>query len=173
MSKGTAMMWMWRTLTMLIAGLAVLAAPARAQDVLLDLSTAEQLQAAVQEAGYKVELKKNDDGSLYILSAANGEGFTIDLTDCKALKCDGLSFQAYYKPEPIFTPAFANEWNQENRFLKVSINSRGELREWFDVTTRGKLTKANFADLIDWYVTMDNNLAKFVRDKRAATKPAK
>ncbi|WP_066650915.1 MULTISPECIES: YbjN domain-containing protein [Sphingomonas] len=173
MSEGTAMMWMWRTMLVLVAGLAVLAAPARAQDVLLDLSTAEQVQVAVQEAGYKAELKKNDDGSLYILSAANGEGFTIDLTDCKALKCDGLSFQAYYKPEPIFTPAFANQWNQEKRFLKVSINSRGELRLWFDVSTRGKLTKTNFADLIDWYVTMDNELAKFVQQARGDTKSAK
>lgn len=150
-----------------------LAGKADAEDVLLDLSTAELVAAAVQDAGYKAQLKKGDDGSLYILSAANGEEFTIDMTDCKMLVCNGLSFQSYYKPEPIFTTYFANEWNQNNRFLKVSINSRGELREWFDVTTRGKLTKANFADLIDWYTSMDVDLAKFVKQKRDAAKPKK
>ncbi|MBY0519431.1 MAG: YbjN domain-containing protein [Sphingomonas sp.] len=152
---------------------AAMAVPAVAEDVLLDLSTPQQVAAAVQDAGYKAELKKADDGSFYVLSAANGEGFTIDMTDCKALVCNGLSFQSFYKPEPIFTLAFVNEWNQENRFLKVSINSRGELREWFDVTTRGKLTKANFADVIDWYVTMDAGLAKFVKAKRDAAKTGK
>ena len=159
----------------LAVAMALIALPARgqAQDVLLDLSTAEQVADAVRDAGYKAELKKADDGSFYVLSAANGEGFTIDMTDCKALKCNGLSFQSFYKGEPLFTPAFANQWNQENRFLKVSINDRGELREWFDVTTRGKLTKENFADLIDWYVTMDANLAKFVQEKRAAAKAKK
>lgn len=150
-----------------------LAGKADAEDVLLDLSTAELVAAAVQDAGYKAELKKAEDGSLYILSAANGESFTIEMTDCKMLVCNGLSFQSYYKPEPIFTTALVNEWNQNNRFLKASINKQGELCEWFEVTTRGKLTKANFADVIDWYVSTDASLAKFLQEKRNAAKPKK
>jgi len=39
-----------------------------------------------------------------------------------------------------------------------------------DIDTLGKLTKANFDYLIDWYVTMDNNLAKFLTAKRDAAK---
>lgn len=158
------------TMAIAIMGLAV---PALAEDVLLDLSTAEKVQAAVQAAGYKAELKKNDDGSQYILSAANGDPFTIDLTDCKALKCNGLSFQTFYKPEAIFTSEFGNDWNDNKRFLKVSVNKAGELREWFDVTTLGKLTKENFADVIDWYVSMDAELAKFVQQARDAAKAKK
>lgn len=146
------------------------AVPASAQQVLLDLSTAEQLQAAVQGAGYKAELQKNDDGSFYILSAANGEGFTIDLTDCKALKCNGLSFQTFYKPESYFSVELANKWNDRKRFLKVSLNEKGELREWMDVTTFGKLTKENFGDVIDWFVSMDAEFAKFVTEAREAAK---
>lgn len=158
---------------LLLIAMIGLAAPALAEDVLLDLSTAEKVQAAVQGAGYKAELQKNDDGSLYILSAANGESFTIDLTDCKMLKCNGLSFQSYYKPEPLFTAEFTNKWNSEKRFLKVSVNGKGELREWLDVTTLGKLTKENFADVIDWYVSMDTELAKFVQEARTAAKAKK
>lgn len=144
--------------------------PASAQQALLDLSTAEQLQAAVQGAGYKAELQKNDDGSFYILSAANGEPFTIDLTDCKALKCNGLSFQTFYKPEPYFNADLANKWNSQKRFLKVSVNEKGEFREWMDVTTFGKLTKENFSDVIDWFVSMDAELSKFVGEARDAAK---
>lgn len=164
-----------RITTMLVAIAIVVtgAARASAEDTLLDLSSAEQVAAALRDVGYKAELKKNDDGSTYVLSAANGSGFTIDMTNCKALKCNGLSFQSYYDPEPVLTLAFANQWNNDNRFLKVSINAKGQLREWFDVDTFGKLTKANFADLIDWYQTMDAGLAKFVKEKREVAKAAK
>ncbi len=156
---------------LLVAGILaamLVTSPALAEDELLDLSTPELVQAAVQAAGYKATLEKNDDGSLYILSAANGSSFTIDLTDCKALKCSGLSFQSWYKPEPIFTAELTNRWNDTKKFLQVSVNQRGELREWLYVTTVGKLTKANFADVIDWYVSMDTELAKFLKEARDA-----
>ncbi|WP_353204415.1 YbjN domain-containing protein [Sphingomonas sp.] len=156
--------------TILISALNI--GPAHAEDVLLDLSSAQQVATALQAAGYKGELKKNDDGSFYILSAANGSGFTVDMTDCK-LTCNGLSIQSFYEPEPLFSVALANEWNANNRFLKVSVNDKGELREWMDVDTLGKLTKANFADLIDWYVSMDANLARFLKEKREAAKAKK
>lgn len=146
---------------------------ASAEDVLLELSTPEQVAAALQGAGYKAEILKADDGSRYILSGANGQGFTVDLTDCKELKCNGLSIQSFYKPEPLFTVAFANEWNQANRFLKVTVNPEGQLREWFDIDTHGKLTKTNFADLIDWYVVTDATLAKFIDQKKQAGASAK
>lgn len=63
---------------------------------------------------------------------------------------------------------FANKWNDTKRFLSVSINERGELREWMNVSTLGKLTKANFADVIDWYATMDGEVSKFVKEARDA-----
>ncbi len=154
--------------------LLAIATPAHAaEDVLLDLSTPENVAAALQEAGYKAKIEKADDGSRYILSAANGNGFTVDLTDCKALKCAGLSIQSFYKAEPYFNLAMANEWNQNNRFLRVSLDEKGQLREWLDIDTFGKLTKANFGDLIDWYITMDGNLAKFVKAKDDAAKAKK
>ncbi|OYY90745.1 MAG: hypothetical protein B7Y45_06035 [Sphingomonas sp. 28-66-16] len=163
----------YRKMAMTALVLATLTGAANAQDVLIDLSTPEQVASALQGAGYKAEMKKNDEGAFYILSAANGSGFTVDMTDCKALKCNGLSIQSYYEAEPLFTNAMVNDWNQNNRFLKVSLNEKGQLREWFDIDTLGKLTKANFADLIDWYVTMDANLARFVKEKRDAAKGAK
>ena len=162
----------WVATVFAVIGLGT-ARPAAAQDVLLDLSTVEQVAAAIQGAGYKAEIQKADDGTPFVLSAANGQGFSVDLTDCKEGKCKGLSIQSFYKPDPLFTAAFANDWNQANRFLKVSVNPEGELREWFDIDTHGKLTKANFDDLIDWYVTLDALLAKRVDEKQAAAKAKK
>lgn len=38
-----------------------------------------------------------------------------------------------------------------------------------DFTATGKTTYANFADILDWYQTMDGSLAKFIEQHRNAT----
>lgn len=65
----------------------------------------------------------------------------------------------------------ANKWNIANRFLRIAVNDKGELHEYMDVTGVGKLTQANFADAVDWYQTMDGELAKFIDKAREAAKP--
>ena len=140
-------------------------------DKLFDATDPVAVAAALMTAGYKAELK-TDDGDPYILSAANGESFTIDFSDCKDKHCSSFQFDSYYQAEPLFTAAFANQWNLENRFLKVAVDEKGQLREYLYASGVGKLTQANFADLVDWYQTMDGALAKFVKEKREAAKPA-
>ncbi len=126
--------------------------------------------AALQEAGYKAVIKTGDDGDPYIISSANGEEFTIDFYDCKDKHCSSIAFSSFYKEDPMWTAALTNEWNAEKRFLRIGVDSKGRLREYLDVSTVGKLTQANFADLIDWYKSMDGALAKFIADKREAVK---
>jgi hypothetical protein len=154
----------------LLAGLALAAGAPADSDAILDLTTPEAVAAALQQAGYKAELKKDDTGGYYIMSAANGSGLELDLF-CKEGKCTSAQIQSFYKPKPEYTAALANEWNNTKRFLKVSVNKDGQLREWFDFSLVGKMSQKNFADTIDWYVTMDGSLAKFL-DEHAAPKPA-
>lgn len=146
-------------------------AAAQAQDRLLDLRQPTVVAAALHDAGYKAELKTNSKGEPYILSGANGSDFTIEFYGCTGLKdCGSYQFSSWYKADPLFTLAFANEWNVKKRFLKLAIDADGNLNEYMDFTARGKTTYANFADIVDWYATMDSELAKFVSEKRAAAK---
>lgn len=125
--------------------------PALAQDTMLDLSTPETFAAALQGAGYKAQLKKDDKGEPYILSAVNGSEFTVDFYECKLGKCGSAQITSWYKPDPLFTLALVNEWNNGYRFLRVGISDTGRLREFVDITTVGTVSKSQFADMIDWY----------------------
>jgi hypothetical protein len=155
-----------------LAGLMLLVVPlpAAAQDKeqLLDLSAPYLVAKALQDAGYKAELAKSKTGDPYIKSAANGAEFTVEFYDCElASGCGSMQFYSWYKKQPWLTPEFANRWNTSKRFLKVDIDSDGDLSMHLDVTTVGKLTKANLADVIDWWSVMSDDLAKFI-DKEDA-----
>jgi hypothetical protein len=160
----------------LIATLALLggmtsAVDAAAPDRLLDLRQPTVVADALREAGYKAELKTNANGEPYIASSANGSSFTIEFYGCTGLvACNSYQFASWYKADPLFTPAFANEWNLAKRFLKVAVDKDGNLNEDMDFTATGKTTYANFADIVDWYQTMDSSLAKFINEHKTATK---
>ena len=162
-----------------LAGLMLLAAPlpaaAQAQDVLLDLSTPHAVAKALQDAGYKAEIEKTKDGDPYISSAANGSAFTVNFYNCElATGCGSIQFYGWYKKKPGFTPELANRWNTGKRFLRIEIDDVGDLGMHLDIATVGKLTKANFADLIDWWSVMTNNLSEFLDKEEAeqAKKPS-
>ncbi|GAA0338057.1 hypothetical protein GCM10009087_55670 [Sphingomonas oligophenolica] len=158
----------------LIAALALLlgmtgAVNAAAQDRLLDLRQPSVVADALREAGYKAEMKTNSKGEPYIESSANGSSFTIEFYNCTGLvDCTSYQFASWYKADPMFTVAFANEWNLKKRFLKVAVDKDGNLNEYMDFTATGKTTYANFADIVDWYQTMDSSLAKFIDEHRSA-----
>ncbi|CAN5376822.1 hypothetical protein BH09PSE4_BH09PSE4_06150 [soil metagenome] len=151
------------------------AGEAAAQDRVLDLSQPTVVVSALQDAGYKAVLKQNSKGEPYVASSANGSEFTIEFYGCKGAKgqtdCPSYQFSSWYKPDPVFTAAFANEWNLAKRFLKVAVDKDGNLNEYMDFTATGKTTFANFADIVDWYQTMDSDLAKYIGEKQDAGKP--
>ena len=142
-----------------------------APDVLFDATDPAKVADALKLAGYKAILKKGDDGDPYIESGANGGTFTVDFYDCKEGNCTSFQFSSFYNADPLWTIAFANDWNVHNRFLKVAIDEKGQLRENLYGTGVGKLTQANFADLVDWFQTADGELSRFIADKRAEAKP--
>jgi hypothetical protein len=160
----------------LIATLALLwgmtsAVDAAAPDRLLDLRQPRVVADALSEAGFKAEMKTNAKGELYIESSANGSSFTIEFYNCTGLvDCSSYQFASWYKADPLFTPAFANEWNIAKRFLKIAVDKDGNLDEYMDFTASGKTTYANFADIVDWYQTMDATLAKFIDEHKNPAK---
>ncbi|WP_374146340.1 YbjN domain-containing protein [Sphingomonas sp. 28-63-12] len=145
------------------------AGAASAQDKMLDLSKPSNVASALMAAGYKAVLKQNSRNEPYILSSSNGTDFTIEFYGCKGQSdCGSYQFTSWYKPDPLFTVAFANEWNVAKRFLKVAIDKDGNLNEYMDFTAVGTISQQNFADIVDWYKVMDAELAKFIDGKRPA-----
>lgn len=156
---------------MMAAAAAMLTATAAvAQDKLFDPTKPPEVAAALKDAGYKAELKTNDKGEPFISSAANGSPFTVEFYGCKGVTdCGSFQFYGWFKKDPLYTIALANEWNASKRFLKIAIDKDGDLALWMDVAAVGKMTQAAFADWVDWYSVMDSELDKFLTGKRAAT----
>ncbi|KQN03746.1 YbjN domain-containing protein [Sphingomonas sp. Leaf25] len=136
-----------------------------------DLRQPGNVVSALQAAGYKAQLKLNKAGEPFIESATNGDPFTIDFYECDGLKdCKSMQFSSWYKKEPIFTPAVANEWNAKRRFLKVAVDSDGDMRQFLDATVVGGMSQAQFAEVVQWYSDMDGMFATFLKEKREAAK---
>jgi hypothetical protein len=147
------------------------ALPASAQETLIDLTQPRAVVQAMQDAGYKAALKTDDKGDPFIESAANGSNFTVQFYGCKGAKdCPSLQFYAWYKKEPWYTVDLANRWNANKRFIKAAIDKDGDLATYFDVTTVGKTTVANFADAIEWWSVMTGELFAFLEKEGPAEK---
>ena len=138
--------------------------PAAAEDRIVDISTVDAVAKILLEEGYRAEIKKNDDGDPFIVSAANGSSFTIEFYGCEEGACSSLQFFAWYKKEPWYSIDLANRWNAEKRFIKAAIDKDGDFATYLDVTTLGKTTYANFADTIDWWSVMSGEVSKFLDD---------
>ena len=172
-SKVGAGIWgtMMRIFVQIIALFIGIMAAGRAQaaDKMLDLSSPKTFAAALNDAGYKAVLKQNKRGEPYILSSTSGNDFTVEFYGCKEQSaCTSYQLTSWYKPDPIFSIALANEWNDTKRFLKVSIDKDGNLYEYMDFSAIGLVSQAHFADIVDWYKVMDAELAKFIDSKRPA-----
>ncbi|RDE05401.1 YbjN domain-containing protein [Sphingomonas aracearum] len=158
-----------RTLLRLTMAAGLLASgTAIAQDRVVDTGSVKSMATLLQEAGYKAEIKKNKEGQDYIVSGSNGASFQILFYDCKAGSCGSYQFFSWWKKAPYFSDALVNEWNRDHRFLKVAIDSEGDLSEYADVSAVGKQTYANFVDLIEWYSSADAELGRFLSEKEAA-----
>lgn len=158
--------------------LAAFAVSAQAQErpTPVDLTDPAKVAKLVQELGYKAELKARDDGEPYINSAANGSNFSIEFYGCeKAVKCTSIQFYSWYKKEPWYSVALTDKWNAEKRFIKAAIDKDGDFATYMDITALGG-TRESFADSLDWWTVMTNDLFEFFDEEdpaKAKAAPAK
>lgn len=148
-----------------------------AADRVVDVTSVSGVAALLREAGYKAEIKKDKDGDGYIESGVNGSGFQLIFYGCTDDKgCNSFEFYSWFKKEPFFSTDMTNEWNTKKRFLKIAIDSDGDVAEYLYVSALGGMTYDNFKDYIDWYSSMDAELGSFLKEKREAAgegKPGK
>ncbi len=117
---------------------------------------------ALQSAGFKAQLDKDDLGDPKIDSAASGYNFTIYFYGCKDGKeCNSLRFATVFEDDGTNTPELANRWNKVKRFAQMSAQDNGSLQVAYDVTTAGGVNQTNFADAVDWWQVMLSELRAF------------
>jgi hypothetical protein len=117
---------------------------------------------ALQDAGYKAKLTKDSTGDPMISSSASSYDFDVMFYGCKdAKQCDSLQLRISFEKDGANTPELANKWNSSKRFSQAYISDKGAFVADYDVTTAGGLTKANFADVIDWWSVTLGNLKTF------------
>lgn len=123
---------------------------------------------AVQKAGYKATLDKDNDGDPMIESAASGYNFSIYFYGCvERNMCDSLRFAVNFKDDGANALELANLWNRDKRFAHMAVNKNKSLNIGYDVTTVGGLNQENFADLLDWWATMLGEASKFFKEHPA------
>jgi hypothetical protein len=79
----------------------------------------DTLVKALQDAGYKAKLSKDDDGDPLIETAAGGEAVTIHFAGCtKAQSCDQIEFATIWncEKEKKACTESAAKWNGDENF---------------------------------------------------------
>lgn len=131
-------------------------------------SDPEAVADELRELGYRAELTKHESGDPQIKSAAAGYDFRLNFNDCKDNKqCRSLGFVVVFSDDGKNTLALANNWNKQKRFSQMAVNDNKSLAVSYDVTTVGGLTKANFADVVDWWQVMLGQLRSYFAESAA------
>jgi hypothetical protein len=126
----------------------------------------------LEAGGYKTQwLRSKVTGNPMISSSANGYAFDIYFYGCvKNADCTSLGFSTTFRRSAISSEELANDWNRTNRFGQMAYDpDTGTMALVYDVTTKGGLPAANFADVLDWWVSTLANLRDFF-DARAAAR---
>lgn len=121
---------MIKLLQLLLAMVAAfIAVPALAVDKepcgagLICASKPDTVVSALQDAGYKGKMTKDDSGDPMVSSSASGYDFDVYFYGCKENKqCDSLQMRVSFAKDRANTTELANKWNKGKRFSQAYID---------------------------------------------------
>lgn len=159
-------------LPIVLAGTALLSLPAAASaqnscpSGLLCAANPQGLVAALQAEGYQAKLTKDTFGDPLIETSASGYDYRIVFYGCTDNKAySSLRFVIWFQDDGTNTPALANKWNKDNRFIQMAAQDDGRLTVAYDLSTTGGINKANFASAVDWWQGMLGNVRTFFNEQ--------
>jgi hypothetical protein len=142
--------------------------PATCPSGMICASDPEAVAEELRKLGYRAELTKHESGDPQIKSAAAGYDYRLNFNDCTENKqCRSLGFVIVFADDGKNTLELANTWNRQKRFSQMAVNENGSLAFSYDVTTVGGLTKANFADVVDWWQVMLGQVRTYFSERSA------
>lgn len=151
------------------AGLALLSFASAAQAQVRS-TDAQSIARAMQDAGYKAELTKGDDGDPLIRSGVGGYKFTIFFYNCTDHKnCADIQFYIGWTDK--FSIERANEWNRTHRFGRAYSDKDGEAALEYDVNFEDQaLPLPLFKKDLDLWSSLVDSFSEFVTEKQDAAK---
>jgi hypothetical protein len=151
----------WRCGIGLGLAAAVFSATAHAKNV---TASVPEVAAALTAAGYKAELKAEDDGT-FIQSAAGGYGFRVFFYGCEPrdANCKSIQFFAGFKPKTKPTLRAMNAYAAENRWGRVYLDKEGDPIIEMDLDLeQGGMSEALFRDNLAYFEAVMGMFATFV-----------
>lgn len=153
-----------------LAALLLLAVPARAAD-LVSASDIPSVTTALAAAGYKADLRRDDDGIRYLLVNEGPEEFSISFGDCEddveATGCKLLIFDASWDAESGLDVETANRFNRDATLAHAFVDDDGVFVLTLVINTLGGLPTENFAAVLAEWQAADADLAAIIGEDRA------
>lgn len=147
----------------ILATLAALAFAGAAQAQMISATNPRAIVSALQNAGYKATLGKDDTGDPLITSAAGGSDFLVLFFGCtKNIDCRTIQFFAGYTERKV-TLATMNEWNKKKRFARAYLADSGAARIEMDVDLDdGGVSTKLFEDNLEFWVAVMAEFEKHI-----------
>lgn len=125
--------------------------------------TGPEVQALLQEWGYRAELGESNTGNPMIESAIEGLNFSIFFYGCDdAGVCDSLQYSSWFGMENPPTLDTINEWNRTKRFGSAWMDNEQRPHFKMEVNVDGGVTPDNLRDWLGWWGIGLSEFATFI-----------
>lgn len=150
-----------KTLLMAIAlTLAPLGANAQS---LVDASDVDIIAALIQDEGYRAVTGTDSVGDPKITSSANGYDFDVFFYGCTdGENCRDIQFTVSFDVEDGMSLTKAQDFNREERWVKVYLDDESDPRLEMDYNMYGGVSVSNFNDTLDWWVIMMDEFIEYI-----------
>lgn len=124
----------------------------------------QSVVAALQAAGYRAELTKDESGDPLIKSSSSGTDFLVVFYACtRNVACKTVQFYAGYADPKNATLARLNQWNAEHRFGRAYLTDKGSARIEMDVDLdAGGMSRALFTDNLQVWTQVMSAFESFI-----------
>lgn len=119
---------------------------------------------ALQSAGYRAEMTKDDTGDPLIKSTSSGSNFAIFFFGCtKNVDCRTIQFFAGYDRDKSPSLSQMNDWNSKKRFGRAYLSDKGAARIEMDVDLDdGGISTKLFEDNLEFWVLLMAQFEKHI-----------
>lgn len=133
--------------------------------------TAEQIAKALQDAGYRAEISRTDNGQLLVKTSMAGQGVHLLAYDCETVEVERCkSVQILWgAPDEWNTPLeLFNDWNTRKRYTQALRTPTGVLQLSMDMQFIGGATVPNLSAYLR---SFDGMLGEYLLLLRAQSAP--